>query len=115
MSVLIHLAAVALTVLGLAKVLPGIKVTGPLTAVLVALVFSVLNGLLGPLLKGLLFLPALLSLGLLLPFLGFIVNAFLLWATDKLIKRFEILDLGTLLISAGAITAVSFVIRHTLP
>src|SRR4051812_22748913 len=104
MHTLIHLAAITLTVLALAKLMPAVRVKSVGTAVVVAIVFSILNVLLGWLLRATLFLPALLTLGLLFLFIPFIVNTILLWLTDKALHAFEIKTTGALLISSAAIT-----------
>lgn len=107
MYALLHLAALTATVLLLARALPAVRVKSAGTAVVVALVFSLLNVLLGWLIRALLVVPAILTLGLLFLFVPFIVNLVLLWITDKLIAAFEIRTTGALLASAGAITLVN--------
>jgi len=77
----------------------------------VAIVFSVLNVLLGWFIRAVLFVPALFTLGLLFLFVPLIVNTVLLWLTDKLIRSFEIQTLGGLLTSAVVITAVNWLIQ----
>jgi putative membrane protein len=108
MHTLLHLAALAATVLGLARFLPDVQVKGAGTAIIVAVVFSVLNFLLGWLIHVVLFVPALLTLGLLFLFIPFIVNTVMLWLTDKVIASFEIRSLRALLISSGCITLVNW-------
>ena len=55
-----------------------------------AIVFSVLNFFLGWFIRVVLFVPAMLTLGLLFLFVPFIVNTVMLWLTDKLIRTFAI-------------------------
>ena len=62
-----------------------------------------LNFFLGWLIKAVLFVPALLTLGLLFLFIPFIVNTVLLWLTDKLIGSFRDRDDGR---AAGVVGAV---------
>jgi putative membrane protein len=70
------------------------------TAVLVAVVYSLINLSFGLVLK-LVSLPLiLLSVGLFL----LVINMFLLWITDKLIDNFEIEDKATLILAAIVIT-----------
>lgn len=107
MYTVLHLAALTVTVLLLARFLPSVKVRSAGSALVVAIVFSVLNVLLGWLIRVALFLPAILTLGLLFLFLPFIVNTILLWLTDKLLRSFEIDTLGGLLVSAAVITLVN--------
>jgi putative membrane protein len=108
MHTLLHLAALALTILVLSRVLPSVRIRSVGTAVIVAIVFSVLNFLLGWLITALLIIPTVLTLGLLIFFIPFLVNVAVLWLTDKVIKRFEITALGGLLASAGVITLVNW-------
>jgi len=120
MHTLLHLAALVVTVLAIARFLPDVEVKGIGTAVVVSVVFSVLNFLLGWAIHVLLFIPALLTLGLLFFFIPFIVNTVMLWLTDKLIDSFEIKTLRALLTSAAAITIVNWLFNtvihsHHLP
>lgn len=111
MNTLLHLAVLTVTVLALARILPGIKVKSWGSALVVALVFSVLNWMIGWLVTAisamLLLLPAILTLGLAFVLIPFVVNTFLLWATDKLLDRFEVRDGKTLFIGASIITVVN--------
>jgi putative membrane protein len=104
---LLHLGALALTILGLSWVVPSVRIRTPVTAIVVAIVFSILNFFLGWLLRVMFFVPALLTLGLLFAFVPFLVNTILLWLTDKLMANFEIDTTAGLLLSAGAITLVN--------
>ena len=61
MYMLLHLAALAATVLLLARFLPGVRIRTRGTAVLVAVVFSLLNFFLGWIIQAALFVPAFLS------------------------------------------------------
>jgi putative membrane protein len=114
MYTLLHLAVLTLTVLGLSRFLRGVRIKNVLTAVVVAVVFSVLNFFLGWLIKAALFLPALLTLGILFLFLPFIANTILLWLTDKLLGAFEIDNTRSLLLSAAAITLVNAIFHFAL-
>jgi putative membrane protein len=120
MFIVFHLAVLTATVLGIARFLPGVEVKGWKTAVIVAVVFSVLNFALSWLLHLLLIVPVVLTLGLLLFFVPFIVNTALLWLTDKLIGDFEIKTGRALLFSAAVITVVNWLFyavvhAHQLP
>jgi putative membrane protein len=108
MHTVLHLAALAVTILVLSRVLPSVRIRSVGTAVIVAIVFSVLNVLLGWLITAVLFVPAVLTLGLLFFFIPFLVNLVVLWLTDKLIASFEISALGGLFATAGAITVVNW-------
>ena len=107
MYTIIHLALLTLTVLALARTLPDVHVKSTGSAIVVAIVFSVLNFFLGFFIKVLLVVPAVLTFGLLFLILPFVVNTILLWLTDKVLSSFKIESLGSLLMSAGAITLVN--------
>jgi len=109
MYTILHLAVLTLTVLVLARVLPSVKVRSAGSALVVAIVFSVLNFFLGWLIRVALFLPAILTLGLLFLVLPLIVNIVILWLTDKFLDAFEIANHRSLFIGGAAITLVNFV------
>src|SRR5260370_39434953 len=107
MYTLLHLVALGFTILVLSRLVPSVRIRSVGTAVLVAVVFTVLNFFLGWFIRAVLFVPALLTLGLLFLFVPFIVNTVVLWLTDKLIRSFEITTLAGLLLTSGAITVVN--------
>jgi putative membrane protein len=108
MHILLHLAVLTVTVLALTRFLPSVKVKSLGSAIVVAIVFSVLNVLLGGFIRVLLVVPGILTLGLLFFFVPLIVNTILLWLTDKLLGSFEIETLGGLATSAAILTAVNW-------
>jgi putative membrane protein len=119
-NIVLHIAVLAAVVLGVARLLPGVEVKGWKTAIIVAVVFSLLNFFLGWLIHALLVLPVILSLGLLYFFVPFIVNTTLLWLTDRLIGDFEIKTWQALFGSALVITVVNWLFNavvhhHQLP
>jgi len=114
MYTVLHLAALTVTVLALSRIFSTVRVKSVGSAFLVAVVFSVLNVLLGWLIRAFLFVPAVLTLGLLFLFIPFIVNAVLLWLTDKLLAAFEIQTTGALLASAAVVTLVNGVFHMAL-
>jgi putative membrane protein len=107
MYALLHLVVLAATILLLARMLPSVRIRSAGTAVVVAVVFSVLNFFLGWLIRAVLFVPGLLTLGLLFLFVPLIVNTVVLWLTDKLLASFEIENMRSLLISSLVITVVN--------
>jgi putative membrane protein len=109
MHTLLHIAVLTATILLLARLLPGVHVRSVPAAALTAVVFSGLNFLLGWAIRAALFVPALLTLGLLFLVMGFIVNTIVLWLTDKVLHPFEIKNGRTLLIAAAIITVVNSV------
>jgi putative membrane protein len=111
LPLVLHVGVLALTVLALSRVTSGVWLKHPASAVTVALVFSVLNWSLAWVIRLLLVLPTVLTLGLLLLFTSFIINAVLLWLADKLLESFELKSLRALLLSSGAITVVSWLLH----
>jgi putative membrane protein len=107
----LHLVVLTATVLLLARFLPSVRVKSVGAAIIVAIVFSLLNFFLGWFIRVVLFVPALFTFGLLFFFVPFIVNAVMLWLTDKLIKTFSIESVRGWLTSAAVITAVNWLLQ----
>jgi putative membrane protein len=107
MYTILHLAALTVTVLLLARIFPSVKIRSVGSAIAVAVVFSLLNFFLGWAVRLVLVVPAILTLGLLFLIFPFVVNTVLLWLTDKLMRSFEIETLGGLLASSAIITIVN--------
>ncbi|HEV3032563.1 MAG TPA: phage holin family protein [Polyangia bacterium] len=114
MYMLLHLAVLTLTIVALARTLPDVQIKSIGSAFIVAVVFSVLNFFLGWFIKLMLVVPTILTLGVLILFIPFIVNTILLWLTDKVLSTFRINSLASLLMSAGAITAVNALMHFAL-
>lgn len=93
-------------IFGVAQVLPGIKLRTPITALPVAVVYSIVDTLLFKLLVFLSFPLVLLTAGLAILF----INAGLLWLTDKLMDDFEIRDLPTTFLAALLISVFKLAI-----
>ena len=100
LRLIIDVLATAGLLLVLASALPGVRLKSYGTAVVVALVYGLLNFFLGTLVGWILFIPMFLSLGL----LGLVINALMLWLTVKLIEDFEIDSVKTTLIMAVLLT-----------
>ena len=101
MTILWNILLYAVAVFLVSKFLPKIHIKNFTTAIIVALVYSLINFLVG-------WLLTIISLPLILITFGlfrFVVNAVLLWITDKLIEDFEIENFTTTLIAAVLITA----------
>ncbi len=103
MHTLWNILLLAITVFAVSKMLPNIRIKNFTTAIIVAVVYSIINFFIGWLLV-LLSLPAMiLTFGL----FAFVINAFLLWITDQLIEDFEIKNFSTTLLAAFLITIIS--------
>jgi putative membrane protein len=111
LHLLLHwvLSAVSLTVL--AKVLPGFRVDNFGTALVVAAVYGVLHVLLFKILAFVAFIPRLLTFGL----FDFVINAFLLFLTDKLVDGFKIDNFLITLVAAVLLAILNSIWRLLLP
>ena len=97
------LIILSISIFALARFLPGIKLKKPYTAIIVALVYTLVNYTVGAVLSFMALPLLFLTLGL----FTFVINAFLLWLTDKLLEDFEIDNIKTTVIAAACITVVS--------
>lgn len=91
MKLIIKLLLNALAVFALAELLNGVSVNGYLGALIVAIVLSVLNLLVKPILVILTLPVTILTLGLFL----FIINALIVLLADKLVDGFRVDGLWT--------------------
>ncbi len=110
MSTLANILILSVAVFLTANVIPGIRIKNYVTAVIVAVVYSVINFLFG-------WLLILLSLPFIIITFGLfklVINAVLLWATDKLIENFKIKDFFTTFLAALCITLVDSFIKWVL-
>lgn len=90
----------AVSVVVVSKILPGFRLKHFGTALIVAAIYGLLHVLLYTILKILFFLPMLLTFGL----FALVINAFLLFLTDKLLDDFDIDTLWTTLLGAILLT-----------
>jgi putative membrane protein len=106
-ALIFSLLLTALSICFVSYILPGIKVRSLGTAFVVALVYAVLHALLFKLLVVLTLPITILTLGLFL----FVINAFLLWVTTRLVPGFEVRGAGMTVLAAAAISVVSSVLH----
>ncbi len=107
MHIIWNILLLGVAIFIVAKVMPSIHIKSFLTAIVVALVYSVINFLVG-------WVLVFLSLPLIYITFGlfkFVINAFLLWITDKIIEDFEIKDLRSTLIAAFLITVIDSILK----
>ncbi len=100
MLLILHLLLLAGVIFTLARAMPGIHIAGYGTALLVAVIYGLINVTLGTLLKLLTIPFIIISIGVFL----LLINTFLLWLTDQLLEDFEIEDMGTTFVAAVIIT-----------
>jgi len=100
---LLHWLLTAVSVTLIAKFLPGVRVTTFGTALMVAAVYGILHLLLFNILAIIAFIPRFLTFGL----FDLVINAFLLFLTDKLIADFKIDNFGITLVTAVLLTILN--------
>jgi len=110
MNILLDILLLSAAIYLVARLMPTIYLKSFGTAVIVALVYSVINFLVGWLLTFLALPFIILTFGL----FKFVINAFLLWITDLMIDDFEIKGFGSTLIAAFLITIVDSVLKWIL-
>ena len=100
MLLILHLLLLAGVIFAMARAMPGIHIAGYGTALLVAVIYGLINVTPGTLLKLLTIPFIIISIGVFL----LLINTFLLWLTDQLLEDFEIEDMGTTFVAAVIIT-----------
>jgi putative membrane protein len=103
-----------LAFLGVSKALPGFRIGGFGTALVVAGVYSLLHVVLHFLLFRIFWMLTLPFVILTFGLVYFAVNAVILWLTDKLVEDFRIDGLATLVIAAVLLTVLNAIIRVVL-
>ncbi len=106
-KILWDILLLSVVVFVVARFMPGIRLKNFATAILVGVVYSVINFLLYKILTFLAFPFIFITFGLFI----FIINAALLWLTDKLIEDFEIQGIGTTVIAAVLITLGNILLK----
>ena len=102
-----NLLLLSVAVFLVAEFMPGIRLKNFGTAIIVAIVYSLINLLIG-------WLLVFLSLPLMIITFGlfkFIINGFLLLLTDKMMEDFEIDGIGTTFLAAFLITLIDSILK----
>lgn len=107
MRLLLHWVLSAVAVWIVAHVVPGISVSGPVAALIAALVIGLVNATLGLLLKILTFPLTILTLGL----FWFVINALMLELASALVPGFYVRSFIPALIGAVMLSLVSSVLQ----
>ncbi|MBN2360560.1 MAG: phage holin family protein [Deltaproteobacteria bacterium] len=107
---ILSLLILAGVVFGVSYLLPGVKCKSFGTAIVVAIVMSLLNWLIYTVFP-ILAIPLIVLTG----GVGFfLIAVFVLWLTNKLVENFEIQGTGTLLIAALLIAVANLLLRWLL-
>ncbi|NCT09808.1 MAG: phage holin family protein [Flavobacteriia bacterium] len=94
MKTFLKILLTALVVIVLANILPGVSVTGYTSAIIVAIVISLLNMFVKPILIFLTLPATILTFGLFL----FVINAIIILLADKLLDHFAVSGFFTALL-----------------
>jgi len=114
LRVLIAWLLSAAAFLGVSKLLPGFRIGSFGTALVVSAVYSLLYVVLHFILFNVLWILTIPFVILSLGIIFFVVNAVILWLTDKLVEDFQIDSTVTLIVAAVLLTIVNWVIRLVL-
>ncbi len=104
MGFLVRVLVNTLAILFVAAVVPGIEISGLLSALGAGLVLGLINALVRPILLVLTLPLTLVTLGLFL----FVLNALCLWLTSAFVKGFEIHGFWAALFGAFLVSVVSW-------
>jgi putative membrane protein len=96
------------------KLLPGFRIRSFGTALVVSAVYSILYIVLHFILFDVLWILTIIPVILTLGIIFFVVNAVILWLTDKIVEDFDIDSAATLVIAAVLLTIVNWIIRFVL-
>ena len=107
MRILLHWCLSALAVWIVAHIVPGISVSGPVAALIAALVIGLVNATLGVLLKILTFPLTLLTLGL----FWFVINALMLELASAFVAGFHVRNFEAAFLGAIALSVVSSLLQ----
>ena len=110
MRVLVHWILMAVAVWIVARVVPGISVSGPVAALIAALVIGLVNATIGLLLKIITFPLAILTFGL----FWFVINALMLELAAALVPGFHVRDFKAALLGAILLSIVSSLLMWLL-
>ena len=105
-ELIIHILLLGGVIFFVAESLPGVYVDGYGTALIVAVVYGLINVFLGTFLMLITFPLMIITIGL----FKLVINTFLLWLTDQMLEDFEIKDLGTTIIITCADTFLSVIL-----
>lgn len=106
-SILANWVLSALTIFLISQYIPGFKVNSFQTALVVALVLGIFNAVIKPILVVLTLPINILTLGL----FTFVINAFLILATDYFVKGFVVTSFTPALIAAVVLWLINIIVE----
>lgn len=111
MSLLIRWFINAVALMLVAYLYSGVKVAGPIEALIAALVLGLVNALVRPILVFLTLPVTLLTLGLFI----FVINAFLFWFVAEIVKGFTVNGFMAALIGSLMFSVITLVASWLVP
>lgn len=105
MTHILYFLVIALTMLGLSRVLPGFEVDGWVPAIVAAIVLAVMNVIVKPILFVLTLPFTIITLGLFL----FVLNALCVWLTAAIVPGFHVRGFMAALIASLVLAVVGMV------
>jgi putative membrane protein len=113
-AVAVNLLVLSLVIFLVAKLLPAVTIKSFATAVVVAVVYSVINILLELVFKHLA-MPSILREAYMIGLIRVLVNALMLWVTSMIIKDFKVKGFGWTLVASLLITVACWLIMKFIP
>ena len=107
MGIILSILLLSVAIYLIAHLMPSVYVKSFGTAVIIAIVYSVINFLFGWILTFLALPFIIITFGLFI----LVINTFLLWITDKILDDFRIDGLGSTFIAAVLITITNGILR----
>jgi putative membrane protein len=105
---LLHWIVNALVLLGVSRIVPGFNVRSFGSALFAVVIIGVVNATLGLFLKVMTFPLSLLTLGLFI----FVIDAFVLWVSSKLVPGFTITGFSPALIAALVMALIQMLLGY---
>lgn len=104
-KIIIKWLVIAVAFILVSKLVPGIFVVSFVDAIIAAIVFSIVNMLLKPVLQILAFPINIITMGL----FGFIINAFLFWLVAYLVPGFDVASIAAALMGSFALSVILWI------
>jgi putative membrane protein len=105
---LLHWIVNALVLLGVSRIVPGFNVRSFGSALFAVVIIGIVNATLGLFLKVMTFPLSLLTLGLFI----FVIDAFVLWVSSKLVPGFTITGFSPALIAALVMALIQMLLGY---
>jgi putative membrane protein len=105
---LLHWVVNALVLLGISRIVPGFQIRSFGSALFAVVIIGIVNATLGLFLKVMTFPLSILTLGLFI----FVIDAFVLWISSKLVPGFSITGFGPAFIAALVMALIQMLLSY---